>query len=595
MGFLVRLFHRFFLFVVRLLPPAVRRRLFLLPYREVHERLLAPRRAPRQSQEQALLRIVEANRRTEFGRAHAFDQIHNVESFLARVPLRTYAEFEPYLQRQRRGESGVVLAEPLVGFAMSGGSRGRPRAIPVSERSLDHWAVAEDLLAREAIRHQPDVALGVALQILPTHSLQMSRTALPLLPLPVLATLAGRAPRLRAALPAALFSVGDEVIRYYLILRLALTQRVAILRAASPGTLAILASHLELLGHQLVEDLGSGQVAHLAELPDEVRQVIPAQRPERLLATRLQERMARHGRLEPRDIWPDLSILVCSSTGPSRAAAERLPDRFGGVSILDPGYRVAEGVVTLPWVEGPAGALALGSGFFEFLPAGTSGPAVLPETLVVGQKVQPVVTGSNGLYRYVLDDVLEVVEISTGVPHLALLGRAKRHLRLEAGMVPEEEFGEALAAACRSHDVTVTSFTAWVGQLEERASTSDVVAPAKEGWLARLRRNRSAESPSVSAPSLVLALESGRAMDHPLAKQLAGALDHELHERSRVYAAARSTGKLGRVELLLLKAGTFARRGHRRLADGAADAHAPQPMFCDDPWETEPAEVEFRV
>jgi GH3 auxin-responsive promoter len=65
------------------------------------------RRAPF-VQEQALLRLVERARETEFGLAHGFRRIRSVAEYQERVPLRQYSDFSPLWARALAGERDVT-------------------------------------------------------------------------------------------------------------------------------------------------------------------------------------------------------------------------------------------------------------------------------------------------------------------------------------------------------------------------------------------------------------------------------------------------------------------------------------------------------
>ena len=591
------LLKRALLWLVGMLPRRLRRFLLLLPYREPQRRLLAAHRSPAQVQRAALRRIIENNRRTEFGRAHAFDQIQDAASFAARVPLRTYAELEPYILRQQRGESGVLVEGPLVGFALSGGSRGRPRALPVTAAGLEHWLWLEDLLLREAIARRPEVAGGVALRLLPVHQQQVSRTALPLLPMPVLVEHLGRGSRrVPSALAPFVFTIAGEDARFYVALRLALQQRVRLLRAGSPGSLTLLAEHLERLGPKLCADVEEGRIDPPGELPEEVRRRLPLLPPERELAARLRRALERDGRLEPRAVWPELCVLCCPTGGPARPAAARLGDRFGELLLLDPGYRAAEAAISLPFADEPGGLCAIGGQFLEFLPAGGGGRTLMPEELRVGERYQPVVTGPSGLYRYLMDDITEVTEVDRGLPRLALSGRARCRLRLDPGNLAEEEVREAVVEACRACAVTLGGFTGWLQPIAAAAEPASGQAPGGS-WLSRLlkRASPAGKSQRPPAPSLALALEALAPIETAAAERLTHALDSELGRRSTAYDRQRTDGRLGPPLLLLVRPGTFARRSHRRLAEGASDGHAPVPALSDDAWVLDSEEVLLQV
>jgi GH3 auxin-responsive promoter len=601
--------QRLRLLLVRALPRTLRGRLLTWPHRGAHRRLLSALEAPDRAQRASLRRIIEANRSTEFGRAHAFDQIQDPASLAANVPLRGFGELEPYILRQQGGESDVLVAGPLLGFAVSGGTRGSPKPIPVTPASLELWEWSEQLLERLALQRCPHVAGGRCLHLLPGYPAgRTSRGALPMLPMQVLQrVVGGNSPGARAlphVLPHELFALPDEAIRYYLVLRLAMTRRVTVLRAASPGTLTIMAEHLEALGPRLLDDLASGRVDHLEDLPEEVRQVVPRPRADPALAARLREQLDAAGRLEPRALWPSLGLLICSTTGASRAAADRLSDRFGDLPLLDPGYRSVEAVVTWPGIEGTGGFPAVEGQLLEFLPADGDGRAtVLVGDLAVGRCYQPVVTGPNGLYRYVMDDLLEVLQHSPEGPRLALVGPAAQRLQLAQGALAEEPVGEAVVDAARSCELVLNGYTAWLQReaehVQEHVQGQD--AAAEGGLFARLgRRLRSMQSGERGeAAALTFAVDPAEAgLGLGRARRLVDALDSALRRYSATYEGAREDSgpsALGKPRLLVLRPGTFSRRRRRRLAAGAAGAHAPIPALSDDGWVVDPEDVELRV
>src|SRR5262249_60216974 len=84
-------------------------------------RLAGDRKPLRKAQLEALRENCRAAARTEFGRAHRLGEVSSHEDFQARVPLRTYADFEPYLQRMRRGAPDVLWPGLLRFYGQSSG------------------------------------------------------------------------------------------------------------------------------------------------------------------------------------------------------------------------------------------------------------------------------------------------------------------------------------------------------------------------------------------------------------------------------------------------------------------------------------------
>src|SRR5262245_12174410 len=63
---------------------------------------------PEQIQIDTLLHHCKTAAATEFGKAHDLASVKSYEDFRARVPLRSYADFEPQLNRMRAGARDVL-------------------------------------------------------------------------------------------------------------------------------------------------------------------------------------------------------------------------------------------------------------------------------------------------------------------------------------------------------------------------------------------------------------------------------------------------------------------------------------------------------
>ena len=59
---------------------------------------------------------------TEFGRQHRLQEVTTLEEFRQRVPLRAYADFEPYLERMRAGQRDVLWPGLIRYYGQSSGS-----------------------------------------------------------------------------------------------------------------------------------------------------------------------------------------------------------------------------------------------------------------------------------------------------------------------------------------------------------------------------------------------------------------------------------------------------------------------------------------
>jgi GH3 auxin-responsive promoter len=101
----------------------------------------AARSAPKleQVQTEALVKNCRTAAATEFGRAHRLGEVRTYRDFVGRVPLRSYAEFEPYLERMRQGERDVLWPGLIQYFGQSSGSSqtaAQHKFLPISEDQI---------------------------------------------------------------------------------------------------------------------------------------------------------------------------------------------------------------------------------------------------------------------------------------------------------------------------------------------------------------------------------------------------------------------------------------------------------------------------
>ncbi len=105
---------------------------------------------PHEVQDEVLKKLLSTARFTEFGQHYSFDDIVNYEDFRNRIPVHTYEQTFPYIDRLMRGEQNVLWPSEIKWFAKSSGTtNARSKFIPVSTEALDecHMKGGKDLLS----------------------------------------------------------------------------------------------------------------------------------------------------------------------------------------------------------------------------------------------------------------------------------------------------------------------------------------------------------------------------------------------------------------------------------------------------------------
>ena len=103
---------------------------------------------PASEQERLLLHLARRGAKTRFGRDHELGLVRSVADYQRRVPLRRFEELGAYWQRLRDGENDVVWPGKIRLFAVTSGSTGTAKYVPVSREGLQGFLLAgRDILS----------------------------------------------------------------------------------------------------------------------------------------------------------------------------------------------------------------------------------------------------------------------------------------------------------------------------------------------------------------------------------------------------------------------------------------------------------------
>lgn len=104
---------------------------------------------PNEVQEEVLQQLLDYAQDTEIGRTYDFSSISTYRQFSDRLPILTYEEAEPMIERCRRGEQNIFWPTSVKWFAKSSGTtNAKSKFIPVSSEALEdcHYKSGKDLL-----------------------------------------------------------------------------------------------------------------------------------------------------------------------------------------------------------------------------------------------------------------------------------------------------------------------------------------------------------------------------------------------------------------------------------------------------------------
>ena len=397
-------------------------------------------RDPAAAQVRLLRQYLRANRDTEFGKKHAFSRLRTPADFRAAVPLRTFDDYGPYVDRIAGGETNVLTRQPVRRLVPSGGSTRARKLVPYTADLQAEFNAAIGPWVCDLFRRDPAFMAGPAYwSVSPVVQCpaDTNGSAVPVGFDDDSAYLGGAWGRLVGAafaVPSAVRHVPDvETFRYVTLLCLLRAAELRLVSVWHPSFLTLLLDDLSPRFAELVRDVAGGTCT--PDVPPAVRAALTAAPQPRRAAA-----LEGVGPKDLRGIWPRLGLVSCWADAHAALHVDVLAARFPGVRVQPKGLISTEAFVSLPFAG--LHPLAVRSHFFEFLEDG--GAARLAHELERGGEYRVVVTTGGGLYRYALNDRVRVDGFVGRTPSVRFVGKEDHVSDLFGEKLSEGFVGELL-------------------------------------------------------------------------------------------------------------------------------------------------------
>jgi hypothetical protein len=515
-------------------------------------------------QRELLLRRIARHADTQFGRDHHFGEIRTAADFRRRVPIATYDDLEPYIDRVRHGELNALFGQgtEVLMFAMTSGTTNRPKTIPVTRESLhdyrEGWTIW-GIMAFDA--HFPILRYGLRpiLQFASDWRETVTPGGIPCGAITGLtAHMQNPLVRTTYCMPAVASRIKDIESKYYLALRFSIYRDLGTIVAANPSTILAMARLGDREKATLIRDLFNGTIDARWDIAPEIRRSLGFRTriPHKRAARRIERIVERTGRLLPKDYWPNLDFLSNWMGGTMKAYLRGYPEFFGETPVRDVGLIASEGRMTIPVEDGtPAGLLDIRHHYFEFIPEDQADQAE-PETveateLIEGCNYFIVMTTAGGLYRYNISDLVRCVGYHGTTPLIEFLNKGSHYSSLTGEKLSEHQVIAAVQSA------------------------QQVVGFRLKSYLLL---------PSWADPPYYALLVEEDDLDSPGdVERLAGAVEQGLRSQNAEYANRGDTRRLGPVQIVRIPTGSWAEFQKSRLArSGGKVEQYKQPHLIPD-------------
>jgi hypothetical protein len=386
-------------------------------------------------QHKALFRTVYRNQGTTYGKRYSFSHLRSVSDFQAQIPITTYDDYLGDIDRIGNGETNILTASQVRIFEPSSGSTAPSKLIPYTDELQAEFQAGISPWIFNLFRNYPDLKWGTAYwSISPlTEGEKYTEAGIPI-GFEQDSSYLGKIGKILEdsimAVPKQVKNIQDiDNFKYVTLLFLLRAGDLRIISIWSPTFLTLLLEPLPDWWEQLLNDIREGALNPPNPLDDDLCQRIKREfKPDPRRAAQLSS--LRPG--EYADIWPHLKLISCWMDGPSAPFANDLMKVFPKAIFQGKGLIATEAFFSFPIVNQPCGVLAVTSHFFEFLPMDEQGYQADPKNpllaneLEKGNQYSVVVTTGGGLYRYHLQDVIEVVGFYHDVPLIRFIGKLGR-------------------------------------------------------------------------------------------------------------------------------------------------------------------------
>jgi GH3 auxin-responsive promoter len=422
---------------------------------------------PARAQREVLLKVLSRNADTVFGREHGFAALKTEADYRRRVPVNEYENLRPYVKRIVAGEKAVLTKSAPFMMTMTSGTTGEPKYIPVTRESQEHNSgLMRQWLYRALLRH-PEFLDQASVGIVSRAIEGYTPSGLPLgsasgLIYKNIPWLIRRA----YAVPYLVSELHDYDERYFLSARFALAARVSFIATPNPSTLTRLAALCIEHQEKLIRAIHDGTTGIDAPLQREVcARLAAGLKPDPQRARNLAQVVEQRGFLRLADCWPDLKLIGCWTGGSVRAQARKLPAHFGDTPLRDLGYLASEGRITVPFQDQTSsGILALRSGYYEFIPedeADSPAPSLLSShELEKGSRYSILLTTTGGLYRYKINDIVEVTGHYRRAPLVAFIRKGGEMTNITGEKMHVNHFIQAMDEVRRRFDLDIEQYRA---------------------------------------------------------------------------------------------------------------------------------------
>ena len=421
---------------------------------------------------ETLLKILKDNKDTEYGKKYDFANIHSFEEYKAKVPLTTYDDYYPYINRMiKNKEDNLITAYKVLQYADTSGSLGVQKRIPITDKivnihkkySFSRSKAIADKFYRNKYGRPCHHEFGLNTvecenTVAEDGKIHSSATG-------CVARRYRKLFRFFLTSPDPVhFPIGGMNMNY-MKARFALEKdNICFMLSAFMTNLVDIMNFIKENWQILVEDIEKGTINDdmCEEKSKKVMMRYVKPRPKRAAYLRKVFEEGFETPIIPR-LWPKFSWACAIGNGSFSSYLKKYKKYAGeDVGIDYFVYAASEGMFAVAIeMDKPEFCMLTDSSFFEFRDANASDDdnnTITMDKLEVGKDYEVIITNLGGFYRYKIKDVIRVLGFYNHLPLITFAYRKGQLANVAGEKTTEEHLNEAVAKLGKELGVEFNDF-----------------------------------------------------------------------------------------------------------------------------------------
>ncbi len=421
------------------------------------------------SQMSVLREILEYSKNTVYGQEHGFENIKSYDDYKKSVQIGEYEDFRPYVNRHVNGEKSVLFPGKPIMYTRTSGTTAEPKLIPITGYNFERTIKNRGKLWLYGLLEQFDGIYGGKDFTLISPAVDgYTDDNVPFGALSgfIYQNIPDFVKKVHS-IPYEVLCIKDFTARAYTLLRLGIAANVTGVYTGNPATVLNLAQKGDKWKHLLIEDIKNGSLNSDFDIEPEIRNKVESLLyPVPKRADQLKKIVSENEIFRPLDYWPNLKLVHTWTNGNCSLVLPKLKKWYGDdIPIMDFGYIASEITATdLVDAKTNGSLLAILSGFYEFSSFNEGQMPTrfyMAHELEEGEKYYIYITTYSGLYRYNMNDIIEVIDHYFQVPIIKFLYKGNGITSISGEKLSERQFIVSISDAAAALDIEIDFFAGY--------------------------------------------------------------------------------------------------------------------------------------